>query len=353
MSLLKNSTIVMVGVIVSNMLAYVFHFIAGRTLGPDDYGEFGALMALFTLLTLPSGAIGFAVTKDTARLSSVGNYEKLSLLRKKIKIDVFIFSAIILILISVFSQFIASFLNIYESHLIIVVGFTLVFSLMLTINLAILQGLKKFKVLSWNSILEAGSRLFFLGIFLFLGYRVSGVLLAYGLAYLTAYLVSIPNIRESKIGYSILEEVDTKPIYRFGLKVLIVNIVIQSMINIPSLFIKHYYSSEFTGYWTAALNIARISLFSAGAISVVMFPEISMEKDEFSKSRIFRRALLLVLLTSIVITLVLFILPRFIIECLYGAEYFGAASMLGWMGIAMIIVGIMQLYFNYLLAKLP
>ena len=52
MSLIKHSSILIVGVIISNGLAYVFHFIAGKMLGPEGYGEFGALMALLLVVAL-------------------------------------------------------------------------------------------------------------------------------------------------------------------------------------------------------------------------------------------------------------------------------------------------------------
>src|SRR4030095_5805242 len=99
MSLLKNSTIVIVGVVVSNILAYVFHFIAGRMLGPEDYGIFGALMALFLLISLPAGALTFAITKYTARFNSDDDLGKIALLRKKIQNGVLFFSAGLLVII--------------------------------------------------------------------------------------------------------------------------------------------------------------------------------------------------------------------------------------------------------------
>ena len=352
MSLLKNSSIVVVGVVVSNILAYVFHFIAGRMLGPEDYGVFGALMALYLMVALPAGALSFAITKYTSRFNSENELGKIALLREKMQKNVLIFSGVILLLIIVFSKLIAGYLHITSVIPVIIVGITLVFALLLPINNGVLLGMKKFRILSWNTIIEASSRLALLVGFLYLGYSVNGAVLAYGLAYFASYLWVFLYIKEIRGANTAAEKIEIKPIYRFIFQVLLVNIIIQSILNIPSLFIKHFYSSEFTGYWTAALNIARISLFISAAIAQVMFPEIAGEKDHQNKKKIFGRAALLVLLASSGIALLFFIIPQTFIQILYGSAYLGAVPLLKWLGFAMIFIGFLQLWANYELARL-
>jgi O-antigen/teichoic acid export membrane protein len=352
MSLLKNSTIVIAGVIVSNLLAYVFHFFAGRMLGPEDYGEFGALMALYLIVALPVASLAYAISKFTAKFNTGNELGKIALLRKKMQKDVLIFSGVTLFFVILFSRIIANFLNITSAISIIIVGITLLFALLLPVNNGILLGMKKFRVLSMNAIIEAFARLVLLLIFLYLGYSVNGAILAYGLAYLVAFLWTFPYLKEVRVTGISVDKIEVKPIYKFIFQVLLVNIIIQSILNVPSLFVKHFYTSEFTGYWTAALNIARISLFISGAISFVMFPEIAGEEVVQAKKKIFKRAALLVLIASSGMAAIFFTIPQLLIEILYGSQYLGAVKILEWMGIAMIFIGLLQLYANYFLAKL-
>ena len=352
MSLLKNSTIVVVGVIVSNLLAYIFHFVAGRMLGPDDYGVFGALMALLLMVALPASALSFAITKYTSRFHSENEVEKIALLRKRIQNDILIFCAVVLATVVVFSQSISKFLKINSSVSVIIVGVSLVFALLLPINNGIVLGLKKYKVVSWNTIVEASSRLVLLFVFLFSGLGASGAILAYGLAYLVSFVWVFPYIKETKPVKGVGAKLDFPTIYRFIFRILVVNIILQSIINVPSLIIKHYYSNEFTGYWTAALNISRISLFITASVSLVMFPEIAGEKDHKSKKNIFYRATILVLLASSAVAFLFFFTPRFVIHVLYGAKYDGGVQILQYMGIAMIFLGWLNLWANYKLAKI-
>ncbi len=352
MSLVKNSTIVVAGVLVSNVLGYAFHFIAGRWLGPEEYGAFGALMALFLMASLPAFALGSAITKVTSRLYTDHKLGSIAIFRKQIQKDVLIFSCSLVAGIFIFSRFIADFLRIDSAIPVCIVGVSIAFTLLLPVNRGMLQGMKKFKALSWNAILEGISRLALVVVFLYAGYGVNGALLAYGVAYLIAFFSIFPFIREIKVTDNTEEPTEMKPVYMFIIQVLFVSIVIQSMINLPSIFIKHFFSSEFTGYWTAALNIARISMFTSTAISLVMFPELTGAKDKESKKRIFYLALKLVLFTSISMAVVFFGIPHFFIRALYGPTFLGAAPILRWMGVAMIFVGVLQLWTDYYLARL-
>jgi len=352
MSLVRNSTIVIFGVIVSNLLTYLFHLIAGRVLGPADYGVFGALMALFLLTALPASALSFAISKFTSRFYSENSLGSIAQLRKEMQTNVLIFSLIMLTLIILFSQTIADFLKIKSTLSVIVVGIALVFALLLPVNRGVLQGMKKFKVLSWNLIIEAFSRLALLGIFLYLGLGIKGAVLAYGLAYSVAFFIIFRSIKETREQVSFAEKIEIKPVYRFIFQVMLANIFLQSIINIPSLLIKHFYSSEFTGNWTAALNLARLSLFIVSAISLVMFPEIAKEKDTVVKKKIFYKSTLLVLGATSGMAILCFFIPQLLIQGLYGKSFLGAVPILKCMGFAMIFFGLLQLRMDYFLASL-
>ncbi|MCS3799951.1 oligosaccharide flippase family protein [Niastella sp. OAS944] len=352
MSLLKNSTIVVAGVFVSNLLAYGFHFVAGRLLGPQDYGVFGALMSLFLLVALPAGALSFAITKFTARFNFESELGMIGVLRKKIQNDVLVFSGIILLLIVVFANFIASFLKIHSNTPVIIIGITLAFSLLLPVNRGILQGLQKFLHYSWNTVIEAFIRLILLVSFLFLGMGVNGAILAYGLAYFIAFLWIFPYIKETKDVTTATRKIDIKPIYKFIFQVLTANMILQSVLNIPSLLIKHFYSSEITGNWVAALNLARLSLFLVTGISLVMFPQISKEKNAILKKKIFYKSTFLVLIATSGMAIAFFFIPQFLIQSLYGKDFDGAVPILQYMGFAMIFFGLLQLRMDYFLASL-
>ncbi len=348
LSITRNSSIIVFGIIISNLLGYVFHIIVGRALGPADYGEFGALISLYLIIALPASALSSAVTKYSAKYNAKKEFSKIGALRNSLGRKTLIFGIFLFFVIVVLSIPLSGYLKVSASS-IIIVGITLIFSLILPINRGVLQGMKKFKILSVNNILEAAFRLALAFVFIFLGFKANGAVLAYGLAYLLAFIFIFPYIKETKSGEN-LEKSELGKIYKFVFIVLIANLVIQLIINLPTLFIKHAYSAEFTGLWTAALTLARVSLFVTGGITIVMFPEVAEKDNHKDKKAVFNKALLLTLVVSVGAALCFILFGNLAITILYGKTYLSAVPILEWMGLAMIPLGILQLWVNYLVA---
>lgn len=348
MGMARNSFVIVAGIIISNLLGYVFHIIVGRALGPSHYGEFGALISLYLIIALPASALSSAVTKYSAKYNAKREFNKIGALRNSLGKKTLIFGVFLFLVVAALSFPLSGYLKV-PAFSIVIVGITLIFSLILPINRGVLQGMKKFKILSANSILEAAFRLALAFVFIFLGFKANGAVLAYGLAYLLAFVFIFPYVKETKSSEK-LEKNELSKIYKFVFIVLVVNLVIQLIINLPTLFIKHAYSAEFTGLWTAALTLARISLFITGGITLVMFPEVAEKENHEDKKTIFKKALLLTLLVSVGVALCFILFGNLAVTILYGKTYLSAVPILEWMGLAMIPIGVLQLWVNYLVA---
>ncbi len=347
MGIFKDSSVIIAGIIISNLLAYVFHIYVGRTLGPAGYGVFGALMALFLIITLPAGAINSAVAKFTAKFNAKDDHGKIGVLRKTISKRIWLCSFILFLVIVLFSGYIANYLNVSSPIPVIIVGFTLIFAMVLPVNRGVLQGMKKFKIYTFNSIFESAFRLLLAVVLLWLGFGNNGALLAYGLAYFAAFLIIFPYIREIN---SSAEEIEMAGVYKFMLLVLVSSFLFQLIINLPTIFVKHYASSEYTGYWNAALTLARTSLFITGGISLVMFSEVSGKGEKAHHKAVFKKAIVLTLASSMLVAAVFLFFGSLIIRLLYGNSYIPSLPLLEWFSIAMIPLGVLQLLVNYYLA---
>ncbi|MFA5173559.1 MAG: oligosaccharide flippase family protein [Candidatus Pacearchaeota archaeon] len=348
MSILKNSSIIVAGIIISNALAYIFHIYVGRSLGPADYGIFGALIALMTILSLPSSAFGSGVVKYSAKLNEKKEYGKIGFLRRMMQDRMLLFGAIVLLFIVMLSSAIANYLNISSNVSVMVMGVSLIFALISPINRGVLQGMKKYKAYSLNAIIESSSRLVLVIGLLFLGLKVNGAVLAYGLAYFIAFLAIFPLIKETKKK----QKFEINGFYRFVILVFFVNLIIQLIINAPTIFIKHFFSSEFTGLWNAALTLSRVSIFVTTGISLVMFSEVAGSDNIKRKRSIFKKTLFLTIVASVGIALIFWLVPGIFISLLYGSAYLGAVPILQWMSVAMIFIAVIQLCASYWMASL-
>ncbi len=351
-SFVKNNIILIFGIVISNILAYAFHLLAGRLLKPEDYGAFGSLMSLYVVAYLPGIALLVGMTRYTSEFFSQRDFSSLSSLNAKIQKQVLFFSIGMMLVIFVLASPIQFYLRLSSIIPILWIGFSMPFAMLLPIHRGILQGMKKFKALSLNNFWEAFSRLCFLLIFIFFNYSLNGAILAFGLSYLISYFLVFSSIKELKVTKSTIEPIQMSNVWKFIYQVFIVNLLFQLVLNVPTFFIKHYYSSSLTGYWTAAMNISRISLFFTSAISMVMFPEIVSSINEKTKRQIFQKSLYMLIICSGSIALILFLFPDLIISLLYGKEYAEASAILKYLGVIMIAFCILQLRIDYYLSKL-
>src|SRR3989338_69740 len=284
-SLFKHSSIMFSSIMIANVFAYIFHIFMARSLGPALYGEFGSLLAIFMILAVPVGTIQTVITKYIARFHSRNEDGKVgSLIFSSIK-KLFYYGLFAFIFVSLLSPFIADFLHIDSSIPVIIVGLTVLFSVILPVNRGALQGLQKFNALAVNNVLEAVFRLLLGIVLVVLGFGVNGALLAFGLGYFIAFLIAFVSLKkyfDKRDG-----NINVKEIYKFTLPVFLAVLFINLIVNLPTVFIKHYYTAEFTGLWNVALTLARIILFVSSSISLVMFSKISSTSDETEKKDIF------------------------------------------------------------------
>lgn len=348
-SLFKHSSVMFSSIIIANVFAYLFHIFMARYLGPASYGELGSLLAIFMILAVPIGTIQTVITKYIARFHSRNEEGKVgSLIFSSIK-KLFYYGLFTFILVSVLSPFISSFLKIDSSIPVIIVGFTVLFSVILPVNRGALQGLQKFNALAVNNVLEAVFRLLLGIVLVVLGFGVNGALLAFGLGYFIAFLIAFVSLKkyfDKRDG-----NINVKEIYKFTLPVFLAVLFINLIVNLPTVFIKHFYSSEFTGLWNVALTLARIILFISSSISLVMFSKVSSSEDNKEKKKIFRKSLGYVVLSSLLIPLIFFFFSGPILSILFGAEYLNGAVILKWLGFGIGVVSLVQVIVYYELGR--
>lgn len=350
MSLLKKNVIVVTGVLISNLLAFAFHFIAGRILGPDAYGEFGAMLALLMIIGLPIGALNSTVTKFTSRVNS-NKPEVIRKLKSKFQFDAILASGIIIISILIFRKAMSSFLNLESSYMLLVIAGTGLVSLLLGINRGVVLGVQNYNQYSRSLIIESVVRLLALFALIYLGLEASGAIGAFSIAYLTAFLILEYHhkltFKEKK-----KSNIRRKELYKFFGVMLAVQIMIQGTINIPTLYIKHEYSSIFTGYWNAALTVSRTILFFTTAVTMVLFTETAGTQSPDSRKKNFQLSSFLVFAGAGALAVIFYFFPEFFLKLLFGSEYIGAAAILRWMGFAMLGISLINLWAKYYLAKM-
>ena len=68
----KGAIILFITLNIFNFLNYLFHFVMGRMLGPEDYGVLAVLMSIMLIYNIPTEAIQNLISRYTSKFNFKG-----------------------------------------------------------------------------------------------------------------------------------------------------------------------------------------------------------------------------------------------------------------------------------------
>ena len=151
--LITGSFFIFIGGTIANFLAFILNLFFARNLSYSDYGILAALLSLFNLATIPAQSISAVIVRFASQFLFGNEEEKASSLFKKLFSLFTLLGAIAMVVMYVLSPSIGKFLRINDHFLVIVLVFTVVLNYLLTINLAFLNSLLRFKFISISGLL--------------------------------------------------------------------------------------------------------------------------------------------------------------------------------------------------------
>lgn len=351
----KNIGIIFVASSIANLINFFYQIIMGRLLGPSEYGVLTTMFSLLYISGAITGTFQTSVTRNIAAYNAQNNKYKIKNFFNKITIRFFILSCFIFILLVLLLKPIKSFLNMESSLPFIILGMVILIGSLASVATGIIQGLGRFKILGFNSILGTGLKLLLGILFIYLGFKSFGAVIGVMLSMVIAYLIiiiSMKDILRLKISGSIDSSIDIKTFYKSTTMILISTILLTLISYIDIVLVKHFFSSENTGYFSAASQIGRIILFFPGAIGIVIFTRLSekFEKKESLRGT-FLKSFLILLFTSIFFLLLYFFFPELITRIMYGSSFVIATSNLILLyGLFMTLIGFINLQVLYFIS---
>ncbi|MDD5331732.1 MAG: oligosaccharide flippase family protein [Candidatus Nanoarchaeia archaeon] len=345
--ILRDNFILFSSLMLLNILGYVFHFFAGRKLGPEDYGTFGVLLSILYLFNIILTVVQTSMTKFSSEFKNEEG--KLSYLFAHSLKKLSFYGLILTLIYFALSPFIAKFLNISEVLPVFITGTFLFLSFGIAVNRGILQGLQNFKKLGLSYVFEGLTKIFFGILLIYIGWKVNGAVLAITFSYIAAFLIALLPLR--KLFKLPKIKIDTKAVYNYSVYVFFSLVLLTLLYTIDVVLVKHFLSATEAGFYVALSLLGKIIFFGTLSVSMVMFPKASemFEAKEASKSLLYK-SLGLVLLFGVPVTLFYFLFPEFSVGLLYGKDYFGVAGYLGYFGIIMTLFSLIYIISFYLLS---
>ncbi|MDD5254421.1 MAG: oligosaccharide flippase family protein [Candidatus Nanoarchaeia archaeon] len=345
--IVRDNFILFFCLIIYNAIGYLFHFFAGRALGPGDYGTFTVLLSLLYLSNVVLTVIQTSITKFAAEFKD--DKEKLAYLFVNSLRRLSFYGILLTIGFFIISPWIARFLKINSVWPVLISGTFLFLSFIVSVNRGILQGLQNFKKLGFSYIFEGLVKIVFGVGLILIGLGVEGGILAFVLSYIAAFLITLFPLRSlfsmRKIHF------DTKQVYKYSYVVLVALTLLTLIYTVDVTLVKHFLDPLEAGMYGAMSLMGKIIFFGTLSVSMVMFPKSSeLFESKGANKSILYKSLGLVLLFGIPVTLFYFLFPTLSVNLLFGSAYMEMASFLGIYGLVMTLFSLVYLISFYLLS---
>lgn len=323
-------------------------------LGPVPYGELTALLSLSTIVTVAGGAITTVAMRYSGELIAVGHFNALKKFYQYLNRNVLYLSLGLLILGLVLLRPIANFFSISEYIPVAILLCSSVIGLLIVVNRGVLQGGQRFIELTVAGTIDPVIRVI-IGVGLVkIGLGLSGamaaILIAVGISYFMTFL-PLRKIFRLATGKVESFRFDKKEIVAYSGPTLLAAIFLVISINLDIVLIKHFFSPEEAGIYSAISTIGKIILYVTSPIISVMFPMVSEQKTKGEKHyRVFLMSLLFTLFGSLAILAVYVVAPGKVISILYGVKFSSLYYLLPQIGLAVLFYSLVNLIVNYYLA---
>lgn len=347
--LLRGSTIVFVGSMATNVSGYLYQLLVGRVLGREHFGELASLLALFTILNVPSTVLQTILVKYFSALKAkneIGQSKRLFIIVTR---GLIFFEVILFVLLLPFIPYVASFLHIDHNEYFIWLYLIFASFLLGTINGSMLQAFQLFTVSMVMTNIGMLLRLILGVVTAYVG--IGLVLLSNALTNFIAYILSFFPIRTFLSVKSEKFTLSKKHMLRYSFPTFLTILGMTSLYNQDVILVKHFFSPELAGDYSSLSILGKVIYFASTAVGYVLFPVVAQYKEIKKDYRKLTYLALWVTATiSLGITSLYFLFPVAIIRIFWGSTFAGATAYLGLFGIFISFIALSSLLITVCLA---
>lgn len=348
-ALARDSAIMFMGSMGSNVSSYLYHLLMGRLLGPVGYGELSSLLSIFYIFTIPLNVGQLVLVKFISAFKAKGEVGQAKTLFLKVTKTAVIGCLGMLPVIILISPFVTTYLQIKTPGMFVLIYLIFIFSMLTVIMASVLQGYQKFV---WVSILGAGAVL--IKLFLSLPavqFNVIGVLIATLISGVIAYVLNFIPLGFMFKTPALPMHLTKREAITFAIPTLLITLGMTSIYSTDMILVRHYFSAIDAGVYASLTVLGKIVFYATSVLGAVFYPVLSERHTKGENTEgIIRIGLLAVTFISSGITLLYFLFPNLIIKMLFGSSYLGGAPYLGIFGIFLVLYSIGNMFTTTFLA---
>ncbi len=329
--LVRGSFLLFIGNNLTSFGNLLYNLSMGRLLGPEKYGDLGALVSLFVLFGAPLGILNLFVVKTVSSYWGKGFTGSIVNLLSYFTPRIFIIGLIASVILLIGNPSIIHFLN-QESFIpVLILTASYILSGPSTLNRAILQGTLSFPFITLNGLVETSVKLILSLILVFMNFKLVGALLGPFVGGIVGYFLTLIQIKIIFKGFEkSKEKVMSFEVIQSVIPVFLASITLTIFFTADIILVRHYFPAGLAGEYVALSTLGKIIFYIVGPVISVMFPIVS--------SRVSRGVSYIIpLLGTLVIALgfssaimfIYFLFPKFIINIFFGSRYLTIIPFLG------------------------
>ena len=347
----RSGALLFAAMVVSTGATYLFYLLAGRLLGPKDYGNFAALLAIVTLASLPFNAVQMALSREVSGNVARGDETDAARLSRAVIRAGAIATLVLLALFLVIMVPLGDLLNLGSVAQLGLIAVALAPAVLYPIFLGDLQGHQQFGRLSAGTAFPLVLRLGLFVVLALVGWRLYGALAALAVGSIAG--VVLPGWWRRDLLHGVLKpQVSVRPFLVALVPVMVGILGITALTNVDVLMVKARLASEDAGIYAAASAFAKVAFFMPTAIVAILFPRVAARRARGEETEdILGRAVLVTVGFCALLFLAYGVVGHFLVRISYGSEFQDASSLLGLFGAGMTFFSVANVLVSYHLSR--
>jgi O-antigen/teichoic acid export membrane protein len=270
--LVRQNLVLFLGGFTAGVGGFVYHAVAGRTLGPRQYGEVAALVGLYTVGSVANLTLVLVLARYAASLDAAGRPGAVRHIVRRSSQLLALPTVVFFLLTVALAVPVARFENFDSPVPVIWLGLAIAAYCYTAVPRGILQGTQRFTALSANLGLELVVRVASLAVLLAVGVAVTGSMIAMLAGVTVAYLAGMWMLRD--LFHVQRESVRMRAMTSFGLTAAAGTLGIMLLYTLDVVLAEHYLNKFDGGIYGSLNKIEVIIYYGTLSVSQVLFPRV-------------------------------------------------------------------------------
>lgn len=331
----------------ANVCNYGSNLVFSHMLSTGAYGDLTALLALVTLVSVPTSAAQTVIAERITVLMAARHFDRVRYLIRYALAHALTLAVIVGAIYIACTPLVKSALGLQSLGPALAVAPLVVVGILIPVFYGVLQGMERFVGLGLLTLIVAASRIAFGVPWTLAGGGAGGPLFGQALGTMVAIAVAATLLRSYMLrrgtgaaAAGIRRVPDARTLAAAGAFV-----GFAALSNLDVLLAKLFLTPHGAGEYAALVTIEKAVIFLPGAVAIVLVPAAAKARiAEGSSARILRLAALLVAATILISAVPPLVAPHLVLTVMFGAKYQAAVA-----GVRPIVIAGAALSLLYLL----